>query len=53
LSLDWPGVGRLDFITTVTVFGTPADITTSELAIETLLPANPETAERLRRIAGA
>jgi transcriptional regulator with XRE-family HTH domain len=48
VSLDWPGLGRLDFITTVTVFGMPSDIATAELAIETLLPANPETAARLR-----
>jgi transcriptional regulator with XRE-family HTH domain len=53
LSLEWPGLGRLDFVTTVTVFGVPADISTAELAIETLLPANPETAARLRQIDAA
>lgn len=41
----------LSFISTVTVFGTPLDVTLSELAIESFFPADPETAERLRRIA--
>jgi transcriptional regulator with XRE-family HTH domain len=40
--------GRLSFITTVTVFGAPHDITLAEIAIETLLPADAETAEALR-----
>lgn len=51
LGLDWPGLGRLNFITTVTVFGTPADITTAELAIETLLPADAGTAAALTKLA--
>ena len=42
--------GRLCFITTVTVFGAPHDVTLSELAIETLLPADEATAARLREI---
>jgi transcriptional regulator with XRE-family HTH domain len=42
----------LSFISTITVFGTPVDITLSELAIETFLPANRATAEALRRMAG-
>lgn len=50
LSLNTP-LGRLDFITTITVFGAPHDVTLSEIAIETLLPADETTAERLRQIA--
>jgi transcriptional regulator with XRE-family HTH domain len=38
----------LSFLGMTTVFGTPLDITLSELAIEAFLPANPETAEFLR-----
>jgi len=40
--------GLLSFISTTTVFGTPVDITLSELAIETLFPADEETAATLR-----
>lgn len=40
-------IGRLSFIGATTVFGTPVDVTLAELAIETFLPANPETAARL------
>jgi transcriptional regulator with XRE-family HTH domain len=43
--------GVLSFLSTITVFGTPVDITVSELAIETFLPADRETAEALRRMA--
>jgi len=43
----------LSFLSTITVFGTPIDITLSELAIEAFLPANRETAEALRRMAAA
>jgi transcriptional regulator with XRE-family HTH domain len=39
--------GRLNFITTVTVFGAPHDVTLSEIAIETLLPADAGTAQAL------
>ncbi len=39
--------GPLTFISTTTVFGTPADILLSELAIETFLPADAETSARL------
>lgn len=35
----------------MTTFGTPADVTVDELALETFFPANAETAERLRRSA--
>jgi transcriptional regulator with XRE-family HTH domain len=38
----------LSFFSTVTVFGTPLDITLSELAIEAFFPADAETAAALR-----
>jgi len=40
--------GTLSFISTTTVFGTPVDVTLSELALETFFPADAETAEALR-----
>ncbi len=40
----------LDFFSTTTVFGTPLDVTLSELAIESFFPANAETAERMRGV---
>lgn len=40
--------GPLRFLTTVTVFGAPHDLTLAELAVETLLPADEATAARLR-----
>jgi len=40
--------GRLSFISTTTVFGTPVDITLSELALETFFPADAATAAVLR-----
>jgi transcriptional regulator with XRE-family HTH domain len=43
-------VGVLNFITTVTVFGAPHDVTVSELAVETLLPADETTAAALRTL---
>jgi transcriptional regulator with XRE-family HTH domain len=42
--------GDLALISATTIFGTPVDITLSELAIETFFPANDETGERLRQI---
>jgi hypothetical protein len=42
--------GVLAFISTTTVFGTPVDITLSELALETFFPANSATAEALRKM---
>jgi hypothetical protein len=45
-------VGRLSLISTTTVFGTPAEVTLSELAIESFYPADAATAARLRRLAG-
>ena len=43
--------GVLNFISTVTVFGTPTDITLSELALETFFPADEDTARALRQMA--
>lgn len=43
--------GVLSFISTTTVFGTPIDITLSELALETFFPADPATNDALRRMA--
>ena len=45
--------GLLSLISTVTVFGTPVDITVSELALECFYPANAETAQILRDTAAA
>jgi len=44
-------VGMLHFISTITVFGTPTDITLSELALETFFPADAATAAALRQLA--
>jgi len=41
----------LSFFSTTTVFGTPLDITLSELALEAFFPADPATAETLSRLA--
>lgn len=41
----------LSFISTITVFGSPLDVTLSELAVESFFPADPETAEMLRKMA--
>jgi hypothetical protein len=41
--------GVLSFISTTTVFGTPVDITLSELALETFFPADAATADALRK----
>ncbi len=43
--------GVLSFFSTTTVFGTPVDITLSELAIEAFYPADAATAEALRQSA--
>jgi transcriptional regulator with XRE-family HTH domain len=42
--------GRLSLLSTTTVFGTPVEVTLSELAIEAFYPADAATAERLRRL---
>jgi transcriptional regulator with XRE-family HTH domain len=41
----------LSFFSTTMIFGTPVDITLSELALETFFPADDLTAERMRRLA--
>jgi transcriptional regulator with XRE-family HTH domain len=41
----------LSFFSTTMVFGTPLDITLSELALETFFPADERTAARLKQIA--
>ena len=40
----------LSFISTITVFGTPLDVTLSELAIESFFPADQATAEAMRDV---
>ncbi len=50
LQLQTP-LGVLSFISTITVFGTPNDITLSELALETFFPADDATAQALRQLA--
>lgn len=46
-------LGRLAFVTAITVFGAPHDVRLSEIAVETLLPADAATADALRRLVGA
>ncbi|RWA63752.1 MULTISPECIES: helix-turn-helix transcriptional regulator [unclassified Mesorhizobium] len=41
----------LSFISTITVFGTPLDVTLSELAIESFFPADEQTRSTLVRLA--
>jgi transcriptional regulator with XRE-family HTH domain len=50
LQLRSPG-GVLSFISTMTVFGTPVDITLQELALETFFPADEATARALQQLA--
>jgi hypothetical protein len=38
----------LSFLSTTTIFGTPVDVTLSEIAIEAFFPADDETARLLR-----
>jgi transcriptional regulator with XRE-family HTH domain len=45
--------GLLSFFTTTTVFGTPVDVTLSELAIESFYPADAATAEAVRAAASS
>ncbi len=47
--LDTPA-GRLSLFSTMTIFGSPVDVTLSELAIESFFPADSETAAILRKI---
>jgi hypothetical protein len=41
----------VSLISTVTVFGTPIDVTVAELALECFYPANAATADILQRAA--
>jgi hypothetical protein len=43
--------GTLAFFSTTTVFGTPVDITLSELAVEAFYPVDASTAAALRQSA--
>ncbi len=45
--------GILSFITTITVFGTPVDVTLQELAVESFFPADDATREALARLSAA
>ena len=45
--------GVLSFFSTTTVFGTPVDITLSELAIESFFPADAASADAVRRLAAS
>lgn len=47
------GDALLSFLSTVTVFGTPLDVTVSEVAIESFFPADAGTAAALRDLAAA
>lgn len=40
--------GELAFLGTTTVFGTPVEVTLSELAIESLFPADSKTSKVMR-----
>ncbi|MEV7532738.1 MULTISPECIES: helix-turn-helix domain-containing protein [Streptomyces] len=40
----------LSFVSSISTFNTPMDVTVAELAIETLLPADPATVEYLRSL---
>jgi transcriptional regulator with XRE-family HTH domain len=42
--------GLLSFISTTTIFGTPVDITVSEVALESFFPADAATAETMRHM---
>jgi MmyB-like transcription regulator ligand binding domain/Transposase DDE domain len=44
--------GLLSFFSTTTVFGTPVDVTLSELALELFFPADDETAATVQRMTG-
>jgi transcriptional regulator with XRE-family HTH domain len=48
MRLALPDGRQLSFLSTTTVFGTPVDVTLSELAIEAFLPADAATAQALR-----
>jgi hypothetical protein len=42
-------LGLLSFFSMTTVFGTPLDVTLSEVALEFFVPGDPSTAQALRR----
>ncbi|MEU6811447.1 helix-turn-helix transcriptional regulator [Streptomyces sp. NPDC046831] len=42
----------LSFVSSISTFNTPMDVTVAELAIETFLPADPATAKYLRTVVG-
>lgn len=42
----------LSFVSSISTFNTPMDVTVAELAIETFLPADPATVKSLRSLAG-
>lgn len=42
--------GMLSFISTTTVFGTPVDVTVSEIALETFFPADDSTREIISKL---
>jgi MmyB-like transcription regulator ligand binding domain len=45
-------LGELSLFTTITTFGTPTDVTLSELAIELFFPADESSERLLRELAG-
>ena len=47
----WRPGRRAVLLRTITVFGTPVDVTLSELALECFYPADPGTAAILQRAA--
>ncbi len=49
MELDSAG-GRLSLFSTTTIFGTPVEVTLSEIAIESFFPADQGTAEALRSL---
>ena len=42
--------GEMSFLVTTTIFGTPIDITLSEIAVEVFFPANAQTTEIINRV---
>ncbi|MER7760441.1 helix-turn-helix transcriptional regulator [Streptomyces sp. NPDC097619] len=42
----------LSFVSSISTFNTPLDVTVAELAIETMLPADPATVKYLRSVGG-
>jgi transcriptional regulator with XRE-family HTH domain len=53
LQLRAPDGGELSFFGTVATFGTAVEVTTSELSIESLFPADAATADALKNLAPA